>query len=371
VKINEVFRTMYPVPKGKLMFKPFFALCISLLILTPGISIAQFFADAEAWERDEAWRAAASVETAVTENQLNVLAKAGDDTATLNLIMDIESNSNWPVPAREQTLFEFVQELRQQTPRIIGEEVVAYLSAYQSKVLVPHEDHPRSSMPLFNIKGAMKSVENGWTRQEAAFDGAVQLSENPEGMVQAFVSEQNYNRRQGFLDALRNASASELKSVSEAAMLEIEQNPDLIELAVDAALLNEDLDSIINLARTVDGPYTQTLFSGSVKAFSPSELSLLLKAALENESSETAALAIAQLAPDLSGNELSEDLLFNMLADPDLGSSAALALVANPNDRILSRLDAVASNEAGGIAASRARLALQIHESHTVMGAQR
>ena len=73
----------------------------------------------------------------------------------------------------------------------------------------------------------------------------------------------------------------------------------------------------------------------------------------------------------LSGNELSEGLLFNLLVDPDLGSSAALALVANPNDRILSRLELVASSEAGSMAASRAILALQIHASRAVMGAQR
>ena len=115
------------------MLKRFFALCFSLLIITPGLSTAQFSGDAESWEREEAWRAAASIETKVTENRLNVLAKAGDDTATLNLIMEIESNADWPAPAREQTLFDFIQELRQQTPRIIGEEVVAYLSAYQSK----------------------------------------------------------------------------------------------------------------------------------------------------------------------------------------------------------------------------------------------
>ena len=282
------------------MLKRFFALCFSLLIITPGLSTAQFSGDAESWEREEAWRAAASIETKVTENRLNVLAKAGDDTATLNLIMEIESNADWPAPAREQTLFDFIQELRQQTPRIIGEEVVAYLSAYQSKVLVSHEDHPRSLMPLFNIKGAMKGVENGWIRQEAVFDGAVQLSENPEAFVQAFESEQNYNRRQGFIDSLNNASASELSLVTSAAMSTVNQHPALVELAVDAALLNKDLDSIIKLARTIDGQYTQAFFSGSAKAFSTNELSLLFRAALENESSETAALAIAQLAPALS-----------------------------------------------------------------------
>jgi hypothetical protein len=348
----------------------FYAFIIGSLILASGHSLAQAVQDAEAWERDEAWRASSSVDTRATRNQLQQLVLAGDNPATLQLIRDIELKDDWPLPARERLIFDFVNDLRQQSPRIISANVTGYLSEIQPRVLVPHEDHPRSAVPLFNIKGAIKGVENGWTRQEAAFEGAAQLLNDPEILVTAFASEQNYNRRQGFLDALANASSSELKSVSHTAMSGLSQNPDLLELAGRSALLGNDLETVTRLAKAGEGRHMQQLFSGAVKTFSTGELYQIFESALKNSSSETSALAIAQLAPTLIGNEVTETLLFNTLGDAQLGSTAALALVAKPNERILSRLESIAGMGSGGLKAVRARLALDIHMSRTVVRTQ-
>jgi hypothetical protein len=101
------------------------------------------------------------------------------------------------------------------------------------------------------------------------------------------------------------------------------------------------------------------LLRRSSEAFDIGRNAALLEAALDSGSAQTAALAMAQLAPVLAGHTASVERLFQQLEDPATGSAAALALAGNPNPEVRQRLE-VAAVDANALLASRARLALQL-----------
>ena len=297
------------------------------------------------------------------QDQLYRLLEAGDDNGSLNLIREIEHRGDWPAPARERVIFEYVSSLRLETPQAVGIEVIEYLRSYQSTVFIPHEDHATSSVPMFNIKGAAAGVVNAWSRQESAFLGAAQISANPEALVQTYLAEQNLPRRQGLVDSLSTATAAQLKAISISAMNAISENPELVALAGQAALLSSNLDTLEQLAERARGPHMNSLLRRSAEQFDAAQNTRLLRAALRNPSHEIGALAIAQLSPALTGHAPTEELLLRTLSDSNLGASAALALAMNPSPRVLQSLERMADSKGNEVSVSRARLALQIHAS--------
>ena len=363
MKVNEEFRMMCTVKLGITMNRLYFVLQITVLMMLSGPLAAQQLPAAESWERDEAWRASTSVSTQSERNRLSQLLKAGNTTATLNLIRQIVQRSDWPGPARERVIFEFTSSLRQETPRAADDELIAYLMDFQSTVFIPHEDHPASGVPMFNIKGAAAGVVNGWSRQEAAFQGATLISYDPVSLAPAYLAENSRPRQQGLLDALDTASPAQLQALSGFALAGLDSEPELIAIAAKAALMNADIDALLVLAEKGRGVQMQGLFKESADLFGLQKNQLMLQAALRNPSSETAALAIAQLAPTLAGHKPTQDLLLKLLGDPQLGSSSALALAMNPGTRVLGELQRLADSEQNVLSASRARLALQIHAS--------
>jgi len=338
------------------------ALC-TITLLLPGIAVSAQNRSPETWEREEAWRASASVDIQQQRSLLHALLKAGDSEATLDQIHEIEQQGDWPAPARERVLFEFASGLRQEPAHSVSTEIIKYLGSYESTVWVPHEDHPRGSVPLFNIKGATAGVVNHWTRQEAAFEGAGHLAAGGEILARAYQREASSIRRRGLSDALGTATPEQLKAVSELALKLMKQDPGMEYLAGRAALLNKDFNTLEQLVRNGHGTQMASLFRQCSQIFDAEQTSRLLLASFQNDSSETAALAIAQLSPLLTGHQPTQDLLLKKLGDPELGSSAALALAKNPGPALVRKLEALAASGESSLGSSRARLALRIHDS--------
>jgi hypothetical protein len=273
-------------------------LAISLLWPACGYSLQN--KPAETWERDEAWRSSTSVNTKIQHDQLRQLLKAGDHEGTLRLIRAIEQQNDWPAPARERLIFEYVSELRQEPPRSVSNEVIDYLRGFRPTVFVPHEDHPRASVAMFNISTATAGIVNGWSRQEAAYQGAAFLAAGAQGLVQAFATEESLPRRQGLLDALSTATPAQLNAVARHAVKGLDQSPRLLALAGNAALLNRDFETLEQMAEAGRGVDMPALFRDSAQMFDTEQNSRLLKAALQNPSPTIAALAIAHLTPSLA-----------------------------------------------------------------------
>ena len=79
------------------------------------------------------------------------------------------------------------QELGKLPSDVVSFKVMARLKAWEPDILVPHDDHPRAGVPLYNIRGAAQGVENSWRRQEAVIEGRALLASNPRSLVDAFV----------------------------------------------------------------------------------------------------------------------------------------------------------------------------------------
>ena len=345
------------------MEKRFMGLVWTLLLILPGFAFSLPILDPEAWERDEAWRASASVNTQHQKDRLHQLMKVGDDAGSLRLIREIEQQADWPAPARERLIYEYVTSLRQETPNAVGPEVIGYLREFVSTVWVPHEDHPQATVPLFNIKGATVGLVNEWSRQEAAFEGAALIASNPGQLVRAYETEQGLAKRRGLLDALSTASPVQLRAISDVALTGISRNPGLIAVAGVAAIRNADIEALTELAEKGRGAEMNHVFRDSAMLLDTGQNHRLLEAALRNPSHEIAALAIAQLSPSLTGHAPTEELLLRTLSDRNLGASAALALAMNPSPRVLQSLERLAGSKGNEVSVSRARLALQIHAS--------
>jgi hypothetical protein len=313
----------------------------------------------EVWERGAAWRASLSEETAAQRAELRQLLRSGDSEASLALLQALDRDPELPAPARERLLLDYVNELRQEPPRAVSDAVIEFLAAYPSTVLVAQVDHPRANAPLFNIRAATAGLRNGWTRQEAAFEGAALVSGEAGRLIDAFLASDNVPRQRGLIDALATAAPEQRIAIAETALSLIDQQPELIELAGQAALLNQDVDMLQRLLVRAQGHGLHNLLRRSSEAFDIGRNAALLEAALDSGSAQTAALAMAQLAPVLAGHTASVERLFQQLEDPATGSAAALALAGNPNPEVRQRLEVVAA-EGNALLASRARLALQL-----------
>ncbi len=339
------------------------AFVFTALFLVAGSAFSQEAQTPEVWEKDEAWRSSVSVDTRNTQLQLQKLLIAGDSQGTLALIMDIEQRADWPIPARERVLLDFVNVLRTETPRVIGAEVVEYLGRYQSRVLIAHEEHPQASVPMFNIQAATAGVVNTWARREASYHGAVLLASGAQNLVRAYLEQENIAARYGLLDSLSTASPAQLKNVIQHALSIVEQQPRLLALAGRAALNARDLDALETLVERSQGVDMPGLLRGSAQILDADQSSRLLRAALRNPSLETAALALALLTPTLVGHPPTERLLLQTLANPGLGAVAGLALARNPSASAVQKLAALAASDEQSLQSSRARLALEIHAS--------
>jgi hypothetical protein len=316
----------------------------------------------EVWERDAAWRASLNSETEAQRAELRQLLRAGDSEASLALLRALDRNREVPAPARERLLLDYVNGLRQEPPRAVSDAVIEFLATYPSTVLVAQIDHPRSTGPLFNIRAATAGLRSGWTRQEAAFEGAALLSGEAGRLIDAFLASDSVPRQRGLIDALATATPAKRDTVAEAALSLIDQQPELVELAGHAALLNQNADMLERLVARAQGHGLHNLLRRSSEAFDIGRNAALLEAALDSGSAQTAALAMAQLGPVLAGHAASVDRLFQYLDDPATGAAAALALAGNPNPGVRQRLEAAAT-DANALLAARASLALQLMDA--------
>jgi hypothetical protein len=95
-----------------------------------------------------------------------------------------------------------------------------------------------------------------------------------------------------------------------------------------------------------------------------SETATLLEFAIQQAPAGNAALAIAAWWPRLRHEPETRDLLVEILADPALGASAALALAHNPDIQTIKILQDTASGDSA--AAQRAQMALDINRDHLI-----
>jgi len=324
---------------------------IALLLITGMASTATAAepVNIDRWNRASAMAAVRSV---------NIDA-ASREIRTLKDLEALEKRIEWPLPAREASIYKFTQSLAVLPRDAVSVDVMQYLNSYQSQVVVPHEDHSDAVIPLFNIRGAAAGIENGWLRAESAAEAQLVLARRPATLVAMFLESSNHSQRSGYLDTLAHAASSEVEAVQTAALNHLGESPELTPLVAVTAVITADPYAVRRLL--VDGhgaglaPALESLASWE----SPAESAAMLKFAIDQAPANNAALAIAHWWPALRNDAVTRQLLLDKLSDPALGSSAALALAQEPDIQTIRELQLIAAGDSA--TAQRAQLALNIN----------
>ena len=304
----------------------------------------------------------ANVNLAVSEiANIGLLA---DGEAAVEKLKQLETRSDWPMPAREAALFEFTRSLAELPRAAVAVEVMQHLQNYEAQTLVPHEDHGETLVPLFNIRGAAAGIENGWQRQEFALEALEILENDPTTLVSAFVESTNRNRRAGYLDSLQQAGFSDIAVVQSTALAQLRHAPELTPVVGVTAVITADTFAARQLMLNGRGAGLSSTLKQLGDRLGPAETSALLTYAILEVPAGNAALAIAAWWPGLRHEAALRNLLVEKLADPALGSAAALALAQSPDIQTIKVLQDTADGDS--LAARRAQMALDFNRERLV-----
>jgi hypothetical protein len=336
------------------------ALRITLLLFTSLLPWQAVYGQAAFPEPN--WGRALAVETAHsidTDSVLKTLyqsARAGDNRQVLDTLLTAEQNSNWPVPAREYTIWSFAIGLSDMGVNTVSPEVLEYLSAYQPRTLVAHDDRDNVGVPLFNISAAATGVRNAWARRQGRDKAEILLRNDPALWINAYLGAEPTARR-GFTDALDFASDEQLESLARSAIERLDGRPSLTAVAGKSALILGDRNLLQHTLDLGSGPDLHHILKAASKSLNANENRALLFHVIRHGPNTKAGLAIAQLAPSLLDDLAVREKMFEILESRDLGSSAALVLGSSTEPAIHARLNTIAAGKEG-LASQRASLAI-------------
>ena len=318
------------------------------------------------WDRSLALRAVNRADLEVRLKPLFQMARAGESAALLGSLLAIEQDPGLPAPARDYLHFRFAVGLGDLDPNTVAPAVLEYLSTYEARTLIAHEEYPDVAVPLFNIPAAAAGVRNLWEREQAARQ-AQELLEGPaDSWVNAYLAA-NRTARRGFLDALELASDAELRELGRAALARLDEQPELTLMVARAGLKSGDYDLLRQSIERGSGPELSQALQAAARELRAEECIGLLDHALRLGSDTKAALAIAHLGRARLDEPAVQQLLFDSLSDRELGAAAALALGTSPDPEVQSRLHEIASQESG-LAKDRAALAIQSRRANGEAG---
>lgn len=300
------------------------------------------------WTAQAARQAAGEVDLVLELRPLFERARAGEDADLRRRLEAVTANEEWPLPARERLLHAFALGLGDLPPGAAGPESLGYLLNYRPQTLVPHEDHASAGVPLFNIAAAATGSMNLWRRQ-IAYDSSRKLlaqsasTWGAESWVTAWLAADPASRR-GLLDGLDLAPEARLREVAALALRDLSQRPELTGVAARSAALLPDPALLGDALVRGDGPELAAALRSAAAALDESERAGLLRRLVAEASAGNASLAIAEWAPGLLHDPAVAGLLFDLLGDPALGATAALALAGSRQPAVRERLAALAEH---------------------------
>lgn len=308
------------------------------------------------------WDRALAAETAQSINPNHVLkslyqsARAGDSRQVLDTLLAIEQNEDWPVPAREYTIWSFTINLADLEANTVSLEVLDYLAAYEPRTLVAHDDRDSVGVPLFNIRSAAAGVRNSWARQRGGGTAEILLQNDPVLWINAYL-EAGPAERRGFTDTLDFASDEQLDALARSALERLAGHPGLTAIAGKSALILGDRDLLQHTLALGSGPALHRLLKTASRSLDAEDNQALLFQAIRHGPDKKAGLAIALLAPALLEDLAVREKMFEILENRNLGSSAALVLGSSADPEIRERLNTLAAGKEG-LASQRASLAI-------------
>lgn len=343
------------------------ALIFLLVMLNATIALADNALPEPNWTAESAHRAAQRVVVHEALQPLFELARSGQKDELLERLRLIATQGDLPLPAREKILFQFAVGLGDLPVDSVSPTVLGFLLDYDSRTLLPHEDHQQYGVPLYNVRAAAAGAIRSWERRAAATEATKQLSQGTQAWLQAYLSGSETQRR-GFEDALAALSPDQLRRLAGNAVSLLPGNPEITPIVAECAALLADADLFSELIQNGEGPSLANALRNASVLDLDEQLTLLSQAVLEAPATN-AALAMARLAPELLHQRDAEDLLFALLGNADLGAAAALILSRSENPVILARL-AETAKQTAGLSSTRARLATALAGQNRGIGEQ-
>ncbi len=328
-----------------------------LLCLIPSLNLnGQAVMPEPNWDRSLALRTIHKADAQATLKPLFQMARSGSNRELLDALSSIVQDPGMPAPEKDFMVFSFTLGLSDLDANSVSPKVLEFLSTYEARTLVAHDDHPGMVVPLFNIRAAAAGVQNSWDRQQAAARATSLLQESPGQWISSYLEAGPAGRR-GFVDSLDSASPGQLRELGWSTLVLLDEKPELTLVAAWAGMNSGDLNLLRQSISRGDGPGLSRVLEAASHKLSTEEIIDLLEHSLQLESDSKAALAIAQLAPTLLDEPAVRNLLFRTLEDRNRGAAAALVLGASSNPEIQAQLKEIASKN-DGLARQRAALAI-------------
>jgi hypothetical protein len=341
------------------MKSAFIRLMATLICLAPCLPLqGQTSAPEPNWDRAAAFQVIRETDTQHILKSLYQLTRSGSEQQLLNSLSTIDQDPGIPGPAKDYLMYKFALGLSDLDAGSVDHQVLDFLSRFEAHTFVPHDEHPAMAIPLFNIRAAASGARNRWSRQKASLLAENLLQESPERWLMSYLAASAVERR-GFADALKFASAGQLITLGWTALESLQEKPELTLIAARAGMDSGDLELLQQSILQGGGPDLPGMLKAASSKLSSVESIDLLRHSMQFGSESKAALAIAQLAPGQLDEPAVRDMLFDLLADRELGASAALVLSASLEPEIQDRLRQIAT-EKDGLAAHRARAALTV-----------
>lgn len=337
-------------------------LIILCMVIGSTTSAAQGLA--EHWQRDNAMAAVRSVDIDQAVYGIGNISSLADADSTLTGLSNIETRGDWPLPAREAAIYQFTRSLAELPRDAVAVEVMQHLQSYQTHVLVPHEDHDDAYVPLFNVRAAAAGVENGWQRAEYASEAETLLASDPEKLVSNYVASTSKNQQAAYLDVVKHTGTTEVLAIQDAALKQLKLSPTLTPLLGISAGITADTYVVERLLIDGRGAGLSSTLVRLGQQLPAAETAALLGFAIQHAPAANAALAIAAWWPRLRHVTSNRDALVDLLDDPSLGASAALALAQSPDIQTIKILQDIARDDTS--AARRAQMALDFNRDQLV-----
>jgi len=313
------------------------------------------------WDRGPALQAVRNSDTQTMLKPLFLMVRSGKTNDLLDALRSIQTDADLSAPVSDYLLFSFTLGLADLDAGSVSPEVLSFLSGYQVRTRVAHDEYPSMGVALFNIRAAAAGVLNAWDRQLAS-RRALELMHGPVDQWLLSYRAEGISGRRGFVDVLEFTPADQLQKLGHSALAQLDARPELTVIAARAGLQTGDFALLRESIMRGGGTELPGILKSASSELSVEQNIRLLEHALERGSDTVAGLAIAQLAPDHLDQPEIREMLFSSLANRKLGAGAALVLGASEDPEIQHRLTQIASHKAG-LEQQRAKLAISARQT--------
>lgn len=265
---------------------------------------------------------------------------------------------SWPV--KEAAIDTFVSGLYTLRRDQLPPSALAFLKSWQGHTLVAHAEHGEFGTPLYSIAARTQGAENRWRHDAAQASSAAALTRGSADFIEAWRASTDPASQAGTLDALDHADVGSLRALL-AVIAQTTERAELRSIRLRAARALGDR-GVLQALLLEAGAELKPLLLALADALPTADTIALAEALISTAPASTSALAIALWSPHWLGNGRAERLLFDLLGNPQLGASAALALarIASPGARW--RLQAITAQPGRAANKQAAQLALRLSE---------